>query len=115
MKYEDGDEPQMISMKRSAAERKAASKPSEAMSDAYPYGLGLTLYKDDLDKLGIKQLPSAGDTYMLHAMVKVRSVSQEAGENDYDSRTVCLQITDMCLEPDEQTPAVKKSVLARNA
>jgi hypothetical protein len=90
-------EPKMVSMKRSAEDKrgdKMESAPMEATAPDYPYGLCIHLDRDELDKLGIKGLPAIGTTMAMTGMVKVTRVSSSAtGDDEYTS--VDLQITDM--------------------
>lgn len=61
----------------------------------YPWGLQVRLGEDELKKLGI-ELPAVGEELMLHAKVKVCTVSShetDAGVN----RHLELQITDMAV------------------
>lgn len=97
------DDSGMVSMKRSKADIKKDSVMTSPMdSERYPYGLRLSLQKDELAKLGIKRLPGVGDTFEIEAMVKVVSVSAGASEGSQDRMSVDLQITDMCCELDEE-------------
>jgi hypothetical protein len=69
----------------------------------YPYGLEINLDEEAIDKLGIA-LPEVGKDLALLARVSVTRVS--SSENTYGGKTekrrnLSLQITDMCLEPDE--------------
>lgn len=95
------DDMKMVSMKRSAQDQrgdKMAGAPIEATAPDYPYGLCIHLDKDELDKLGIKDLPKIGTEMMIHAMVKVTRVSQSAAEHSEEYTSVDLQITDIGLE-----------------
>ena len=95
------DEPKMVSMKRTAQDQrgdKMAGAPIEATAPDYPYGLCIHLDKDELDKLGIKDLPKIGTEMMIEAKVKVTRVSQSAAENSEEYTSVDLQITDIGIE-----------------
>ncbi len=73
--------------------------PSSSSAPEYPYGLRLHLSDKVLERLGLKTLPNAGQTLVLHARVSVDSVSQrETGTEK--SRELGLQITDLALAPD---------------
>lgn len=89
----------LVSMKLDKAEQKKMMEPSLAEGDRplYPWGLGLNLDDDALNKLGIDKLPDVGESYMLVAMVDVTSVNSNESEGG-KSRGVGLQITEMCLE-----------------
>jgi len=106
--------PNMVSMKISKAEREKRYKSLEtsAVVDApiYPWGLSLNLDEEALEKLGIDTLPEVGKPLLLMARVDVTSVSEnkhtsEGGESR-ESRSVGLQITDLCLEPEPDKGSV---------
>lgn len=83
----------LINMKKSP-EREEMPGEIEMDEPQYPYGLCLTLDKEQLDKLGITALPSVGTEMMINARAVVKSVSsyETQGGNDM---SVSLQITDM--------------------
>lgn len=90
---------ELVSLKKTKAQKKSsapqlASGPS---GEDYSYGTRLSLGKDELEKLGIKDMPKVGTKFKLEAEVEVVSVSANAGK-DHDSRDMGLQITAMCLE-----------------
>ena len=92
----------MVSMKRSEADRRkdmGEPAPLEAMAPDYPWGLCINMDGDELDKLGMKELPQVGTVMPMQVLVKVTSVSQSASEGrgeEYDeSRRVSFQITDI--------------------
>ena len=63
----------------------------------YPYGLSIHLDEEVLDKLGLEELPEVGKPMKLLALVDVTSVSSNESKSGA-SRSVGLQITDLCLE-----------------
>jgi hypothetical protein len=94
-------EHKMVSMKRTADDKRGdemAGPSIEATAPDYPYGLCLRMDKDELDKLGIKDLPKVGTKMMMMAKVKVTRVSQSAAEGADDETNVEYQITDIGLE-----------------
>ncbi len=99
-------EAKMISMMRTAEDQrgdKMAGPGIEATAPDYPYGLCIHMDKDELDKLGITDLPKIGTVMTLECMVKVTRISQSASEaadgaDEYTS--VDFQITDIGIEPD---------------
>lgn len=99
-------ETKMVSMKRSASDMrgdKMMNAPMEATAPDYPYGLCIHMDKDELDKLGITELPKIGTEMMFECKVKVTRVSQSASEaaNGSDEYTsVDFQITDIGIEAD---------------
>lgn len=90
----------LVSMKVSAEERRKRSEPSAVVGDPdiYPYGLQLRLGNDELEKLGLEDLPDVGESIELYAKVKVTSTSSRDQEGGGKSQSVELQITSMCLE-----------------
>ena len=94
----------MVSMKRSAADKKkdaGENAPMTSIAPDYPYGLCIRLDGDELDKLGMKELPQVGTEIPITVKAKVTRVSQSAadtGNKEYDEmRCVELQITDMAI------------------
>lgn len=94
----------LVSMKldKKAQEEKYAESAAMPERPAYPYGLEVRLDEEAIDKLGI-DLPEVGKDMALLARVNVTAVS--SSENTYGgkaskSRSITLQITDLCLEPD---------------
>ena len=94
--------PAMVDMKRTPAEVAESTSPISAMdANEYPYGLCICLCNDELEKLGLTDLPAVGDMLHIHAMAKVTSVSSNdtgAGEN----RRVELQIVAMVGEDEDE-------------
>lgn len=102
----------LVSVKISKAERKKMSEPSslaEGDQPLYPWGLSISLDTETLTKMGIDTLPDVGESYMLIAKVDVTNVSSNESEGG-KSRSVGLQITDLCLE-DADSIAGKKNVI----
>lgn len=93
-----------VDMAFTRAEAKLEAEPSPAEVSAaaprYSYGLCICLGPDELAKLGITDMPSAGD--MLHGafMSKVTSVSERDTEGGKDCR-VELQITHLAIESED--------------
>jgi len=93
----------MISMKRTPEDKREDAgehAPMEAMAPDYPYGLCIHMDKDELDKLGITDLPKVGTEMTMTVKVCVTMVSQSAatGKEAYEQTSVNFQITDMALE-----------------
>lgn len=86
-------------------------KPSDSKSKAeyaspvdapqYPYGLKIRLEKEQLDKLGIKELPEVDSEAVLMANCVVVRVSKDESQNGYESTCCELQITEMSLMTEE--------------
>lgn len=88
----------MVNMKMSPADMAEDSVPSTG-SEPFPYGLCLNLDTDELDKLGIKDLPEVGAEFYVCAIAKVTRVSASASEGqDGEQRGISLQITDLSLD-----------------
>ena len=96
---------ELTSMKLTKGERKESSEiccsqPGETSGPTYPWGLGVTLERESLNKMGIKISEHAvGDEVELYARCKITRLSQSEREGEKNpNRTMELQITDMCLE-----------------
>jgi hypothetical protein len=83
----------MINMKQ-AAKREEMPGAIEADEPRYPYGLCISLGKEELEKLGITALPKVGGEMMITAKAVVKSTSAYDTQGGTDMR-VELQITDM--------------------
>lgn len=73
----------------------------------YPWGLQISLEKEQLDALGIKEMPVTGTVVTLQATAKVTRCSEEEREGAEPSRSISLQITDLAFE---QSAAERKPV-----
>ena len=74
--------------------------------DEYPWGLRIHLETEQLEALGIKDLPEVGTELEITGIVKVVNASCSASEGQKkEHRSVGLQITDM----EMSAPAPKKS------
>lgn len=99
----DADEPTMVSMKRTAADMRGdrmGSSPIDATAPDYPYGLCIHMDKDELDKLGITDLPKIGTVMTLECKVQVTRVAQSVVAGADEDTSVDFQITDIGLETD---------------
>ena len=96
----------MIDMKRvSKKDAEIKEVPALAEEPVYPYGLCITLEKEELKKLGIKELPDTDETYILEAKCIVKSVSTSKGSivgGNNEEATVRLQLTHISLEEPEE-------------
>lgn len=90
-------DPKIVSMERTASEKKKAEDSCKAMpceGPDYPWGLCLNLGKDELGKLGIEKLPEVGDEFHIYGVACVTRVSQSASKDTgEDSKSVELQVT----------------------
>lgn len=106
----------LVDMKMSPADMKADAVPmASGERDPYPYGLVLQLDTDEIDKLGIADLPEIGQEYHIMAVGKVTRVSSSASEGqDEESRGISVQITMMCVDTEpmmgeeKSTPKAEK-------
>lgn len=92
----------LVSMKRTKDDKRGDNMPTapmDAIEPDYPWGLVLHLDKDELAKLGVKELPKPGVKFTIQAKVSVTRASQEATaeRGGEDRRSLDLQITDMAL------------------
>lgn len=69
----------------------------EADEPRYPYGLCISLGKEELEKLGITALPKVGGEMMITAKAVVKSTSAYDTQGEGQDMRVELQITDMGL------------------
>jgi hypothetical protein len=90
----------MADMKISKTEAKEHALGIEMDTPEYPYGLSISLEQDQLEKLGITDMPKVGAKMMVHANAVVKTVSAYDTQNGSDKR-VELQITEMELVPGE--------------
>lgn len=94
-------------MKMSKSQKKrmfGVAYPSGDSSPDYPWGLTITLDSAALKKLGVDELPDAGEECMIQATGKVTSVSESASEKGGERR-VEIQITKLalvCEDSDEE-------------
>lgn len=104
----------MINMQK-AAEREEMPGEIEADEPRYPYGLCITLGKDELEKLGITALPKVGTEMMIHAMVYVKSTSAYQTQGEGEQMSMDLQITDMGIHADQQARNAEASTMLYGA
>lgn len=98
----------LVSMKMTKSERAEKNTVSSDAPDRpiYPYGLEVRLDTDALEKLDLDELPEVGGEMTLLAKVKVTGAS--SSDTEYGkSRSVSLQITDLCLEDGNKDLATK--------
>lgn len=103
---------QTVSMKR---EKKSKSEMNKATvcsmeEPQFPYGLRIRLEKEDLEKLGIKNIPQVGTAVPVYAKTVVIAVSESAAQGGEDYCSVELQITDLALETKPSDEAVAKKI-----
>ena len=77
----------------------------------YPWGLSITLDAAALKKLGVEDLPDAGDECQITATGKVTRVTQSASDKRTD-RSVEIQITKLALAVEDDDDAAWNKVKA---
>lgn len=89
----------MTDMSLSSKEALEYSAPSPPR---YPYGLGISLCEEELEKLDLTDMElEPGDMIHLHCMATVTSVSKNANQDGEHCR-VELQITHIAAEDEEE-------------
>ena len=102
----------LVDLKRSNKEKSEEADetaPVAASQPDYGYGLCIHLEDNELEKLGITDLPKVGDEYHIRAIAKVKGVN----ERDYGKRKeagVDLQITMMEATHEDEEPGEEDSV-----
>lgn len=101
----------MTSLARSKAEMEARQGSNEiavSSTDKYPYGVSLNLSNDELEKLGITELPELGDEYAVVGIAKVTRASQSASTSGQDT-SLELQLTHLKLTHENDTEEAAES------
>lgn len=97
--------------KKEAQEDYGLSVPSKAAEDnlpRYPYDTKIRLDTDTLKKLRIKVADyPAGLKCTITAEAEVYSTEQRETQNNKPRQELCLQITDISVEPDRKTKRAK--------
>ena len=105
----------MTDMKMSKSQKKRMfGPPTVARSSSgpdYPWGLSITLDSAALKKLGVEELPDAGEECMIHATGKVVTVSETANEKGGERR-IEVQITKLALVCEDTDEAMWNKVKA---
>ena len=100
----------MINMQK-APEREEMPGEYESDEPRYPYGLCISLGKDELEKLGITALPKVGTemTIMAKAYVKMTRAYETQGEGE--DIGIELQINDMEIQGNQQQRTAEASTM----
>jgi len=91
----------MKNMAMTEAELKEQCAPSalsygkESDGPRYPYGLCLSLEEESIQKLGLKNLPSVGQSMMITARVEITSTGEYESQHGGLRRSLSLQVTDL--------------------
>lgn len=91
----------MIDLKRTAKELKKDGTKESYKPPEYNHGTQIRLENEELDKLGMKDLPEIGYEGTVKAKVKVIYARQSASEENGEDRCVELQIVAMDLKIDD--------------
>lgn len=108
----------LVSMKITAAEREKRMEPSSVATDmpAYPWGLGVNLDNESLEKLEIDADDlKVGQTLTLIAKVEVTNLSSNESKGGGSNQSVGLQITEMCLETKGSAAAAADTLYAKKS
>lgn len=98
----ESDEPEeseggLVSLKLGKKDKEKRYPIGSPVQDDYSYNTRITLRKEELEKLGVDELPKVGEKFRLVADVEVCSVSASASK-DNDNKEMGLQITAMKLD-----------------
>jgi len=90
--------PEMVSIERTAKERKYEEPTLADKKPLYGYGTRLNLQEEELDKIGCtaKDMPEVGDEFHIFAVGEVIGVHNDAfdsGGGKKESRSVEIQLT----------------------
>lgn len=69
----------------------------------YPWGLQISLENEQLEALGILDMPKTGEAMSMTCVVKVTRCSEEDINGESPRRSMSLQITDMEMTAPEET------------
>lgn len=81
-----------MKVKKQDAEKMPAAIGPMDSGEQYPYGLRIRLENEQLDKLGIKELPAVGEYVSIEAECCVISTAQNDRNGGEPRRTLELQI-----------------------
>ena len=103
----------LVDLKMSKKDMAEEASPT-ANQNPYPYGACIHLDTDELDKLGVKELPDVGDEYHIRAIGRVTSVSSNDSGNGEQSG-LSIQITMLELVHEDEAAAEADSVAEEEA
>lgn len=90
-----------MSMSAEEAEEKMEKMMPSQDAPKYPYGLAISLTHDELEKMNVDYEDWAvGDTFHLHAMAKITSISRNESQDGENCR-VEMQITSLDAESED--------------
>lgn len=92
-----------MKLKKRDPEKMNAAMPGVGPGgDQYPYGLRIRLENEQLDKLGLDEMPAVGEYITITAECCVSSASQNERKGGEPNRTLELQIEKLGCEEDEE-------------
>lgn len=92
----------LVDLKRTKADKKSDAKSAPSIGgEDYPYGTRVRLGDEELNKLGIDELPQVGDGVHVHGHGHVTSVSEDHHEGGKKRRHVEIQLKHMAVQPGE--------------
>jgi len=99
----------MPDMRLTEEEKKDFSTPQAPKAPQYPYGLRITLQKEQLERLGLSK-PEMDKELKFEASAKVVSISAENEVGDENDLRVELQITEMYLKKEEKDQSIESVI-----
>lgn len=93
---------QLVDLKYTKADQKEEQAEMKMPpTPEYAWGLQIRLEREELDKLGVKKLPSVGDEWHFNAVAEITGVSESHMASGKDECCVTLQIKMMGLDLEE--------------
>lgn len=92
----------MVSMKRTPEDkREDMGEPAsiEAIAPDFPWGLCINMDYDELEKLGMKELPQVGSQFGMHIKVQVTMCRKSPVEGVEEENGCTLQIIEAAVVP----------------
>jgi len=104
----------LVSLKLTPKEATEYSDPTPANAPEYSYGTKICLCADDIEKLGITEMPAVGQVMTIEARVEVCAVSAYENQGGAD-RNISLQITDMAITSGSGDKSVAKKLFDKQS
>ena len=101
----------MPDLRLSEMEKKDFSTPSAGpKAPKYPYGLKITLGPEELEKLGISELPQVDSFVDFEAKAQVVGVSVAESEGDVNEHRLELQITEIYMKDKKEEKSTESAL-----
>ena len=94
--------PQFVDMAREPQEPAEMENEIQENAPVYPYGLCISLCKEEIDKLDLEDDVEVGDMIHMHSLAKVTSVSKRDTVSGTDMRVELQIIAIACENEDEE-------------